>query len=285
VIQAEISVGMLMAFIAYKGQFTSKASALIDMAIEYKMLSLHLNRVADIAMTEQEVGLDDSTHNTVISGELELKNLSFRFDENQPFLFKDINFVFNSGESIAIIGASGGGKTTLIKIMLGLLKPINGDVLEQGVSISHVGLRNYRNQIAAVMQDDQLLSGSLSDNISFYDPLVNHQWMEECAKLAMLHDEIMQMPMGYHSLVGDMGTSLSGGQKQRLLLARALYKKPKILFLDEATSNLDVKLEAAVNIAIKKLDITRIIIAHRPETIRSADRVVKLEDKILTEVF
>ncbi|MFT5758971.1 MAG: ATP-binding cassette subfamily B protein RaxB [Alteromonadaceae bacterium] len=145
-------------------------------------------------------------------------------------------------------------------------------------------MRNYRSQVAAVMQDDQLLSGSMSDNISFFDEQVDHDWLEQCAKLAAIHDEIIQMPMEYNSLIGDMGTSLSGGQKQRVLLARALYKKPKILFLDEATSHLDVKLESIVNQAIKQLNVTRIIIAHRPETIRSADRIVQLKNGKLYEV-
>jgi len=284
VIQGGISIGMLMAFMSYKGQFTGKASALISAAIEYKILSLHLNRVADIAMAEEEQGLDDNNSTASITGELTLKNLSFRYDDSQPLLFENIDFHFKANESVAIVGASGTGKTTLMKVMLGLFKPESGDILSKDISLKSLGLRNYRNQIAAVMQDDQLLSGSLIENISFFDPQVNQQWLEQCAKLAAIHDDIMQMPMAYHSLVGDMGTSLSGGQKQRLLLARALYTKPKILFLDEATSHLDIQLEKEVNRAIKQLDITRIIIAHRPETIRSADRIVQLKNKKLIEV-
>ncbi|MDP2562785.1 peptidase domain-containing ABC transporter [Psychrobium sp. 1_MG-2023] len=285
VINGEISIGMLLAFIAYKGQFTSKASALIDAAVSYKMLGLHLSRVADIAMTEPESGLKNDNAESPLIGPLTLKDISFRYDDGQPFLFENLNFSFPQGQSIAIIGPSGEGKTTLLKIMLGLFKPNSGDILDHGISIAHGGLRNYRSQVAAVMQDDQLLSGSLTDNISFFDPQVDHQLVEASAKLAAIHDDIMLMPMAYHSLVGDMGTSLSGGQKQRLLLARALYKQPKILFLDEATSHLDVKLETAVNNAIRQLNITRIIIAHRPETIRSADRIVRLKNKKLSEVY
>lgn len=284
VISAEISVGMLLAFISYKGQFTSKASALIGKAIEYKMLNLHLSRVADIAMTESEMNLDAAQQEITLSGQLMLKELSFRYDDSQPYLFENINFTFRQGESVAIIGSSGGGKTTLLKVMLGLFQASKGQVMINGASIDRVGLRSYRNQVAAVMQDDQLLSGSMSDNISFFDEQVDQAWLEQCAKLAAIHDEIIQMPMEYNSLVGDMGTSLSGGQKQRVLLARALYKKPKILFLDEATSHLDVKLESIVNQAIKQLNITRIIIAHRPETIRSADRIAQLKNGNLHEV-
>ncbi len=284
IINAEISIGMLIAFMSYKGQFTGKASALINKAIEYKMLSMHLSRVADIAMTDIEHGIDDTLNGTKLTGQLTLNNLSFRYDDTQPYTFEGVNFTFNQGESVAIIGGSGTGKTTLLKIMLGLLHPDNGGVEVNDLPISSVGLRNYRSQVSAVMQDDQLLSGSLSDNISFSDPKIDNDRVEECARLAAIYDDIMQMPMGFNSLVGDMGTSLSGGQKQRVLLARALYKQPKILFLDEATSHLDTKLELAVNTAIKQLNITRIIIAHRPETIRSADRIVRLHGGKLTEV-
>jgi ATP-binding cassette subfamily B protein RaxB len=122
------------------------------------------------------------------------------------------------------MGPSGGGKTTLIKIMLGLLQPTTGEVLIDGLPLASVGLQAYREQIGAVMQEGQLLSGSVADNICFYEPACDYERMMECARLAGVHDEIMAMPMTYNSLIGDMGSSLSGGQKQRLLLARALYR-------------------------------------------------------------
>ena len=127
------------------------------------------------------------------------------------------------------------------------------------------------------MQDDELLSGSVSDNIAFFDSPVDMERVVYCAQLAAIHDDIAQMPMGYDSLIGDMGSSLSGGQKQRIILARALYKQPKILFMDEATSHLDTNLEADINEAVSRLDITRVFIAHRKETIASADREIKLK--------
>jgi energy-coupling factor transporter ATP-binding protein EcfA2 len=132
--------------------------------------------------------------------------------------------------------------------------------------------------IGTVMQDDQLFAGSIADNISFFDPSADPAWIEQCARIAAVHSEIVAMPMGYHTLIGDMGASISGGQKQRILLARALYKRPKILFLDEATSALDVEREREVNNAIRQLDLTRVIVAHRPETIASASRVIVLND-------
>ena len=137
-----------------------------------------------------------------------------------------------------------------------------------------IGMEHYRRVIGAVMQDDQLFAGSISDNISFENENIDEDRIMEAARLAAVHDDIAAMPMGYNSLIADMGTSLSGGQKQRVILARALYRKPQLLFLDEATSHLDVERERLVNDAVRQLDLTRVIIAHRPETIASADRVL-----------
>ena len=285
VLQNLFSVGMLFAFIAYKGQFTQKAAAVIEKLIEFRMLNLHLSRIADIAMTPQEDS-GDTTNLTdrEVKGELRLENIAFQYSDAEPMVFQNINVTFNAGQSVAIIGASGCGKTTLMKNMLGLLEPAQGKVFIDGVDIRQFGLTNYRSQIGAVMQDDQLLSGSMIDNIAFFDPDFEEDRVIECAKIASVHDDIMAMPMAYNTLIGDMGTTLSGGQRQRLLLARALYRQPKILFMDEATSNLDTQLESIVNDTVKQLKITRIIIAHRPETIRSTDRVVELREGQLVEV-
>jgi ATP-binding cassette subfamily B protein RaxB len=182
-----------------------------------------------------------------------------------------------AGESVAIVGPSGGGKTTLVKLMLGLLAPTDGKVLAGGVDIHSLGIDRYRKLVGTVMQDDQLFAGSIADNVSFFDPAPDQRAIEHFARLAAVHQDIAAMPMGYNTLIGDMGAALSGGQKQRILLARALYKRPRILFLDEATSALDVQKERAVNDAIRALALTRILIAHRPETIASADRVIVLQ--------
>lgn len=276
VMEGDLTVGMLFAFMAYKRQFVEKMASLIEKIIEFKMLSLHFNRLADISLTEKEQDIQGKVSGKKISGDIELKGINYRYNKKEAPVFKHLDLSIKAGESVAIIGPSGCGKTTLAKLMLGLFEPDEGKIEVDGIDIRQLGLGQYRTQIAAVMQDDQLLSGSIADNISFFDPELDMQQVEWAAKIAAIDNDILQMTMGYNTLVGDMGAALSGGQIQRLLLARALYRKPKILFMDEATSNLDTKLEFSVNEAVKNLDVTRIIIAHRPETIASADRVIEL---------
>lgn len=207
---------------------------------------------------------------------IEIKNLSFRYADSEPEVIQELNLIIPAGQCIAITGTSGSGKTTLLKLLLGLLTPTSGEILVGGVPLGTLGLSNYRNLLGTVMQDDTLFAGSISDNISFFDPSINTQRVHRCAELAAIAAEISAMPMGFNTLVGDIGTGLSGGQKQRILIARALYKNPRILVLDEATSHLDVRNERAVNQAIQKIPLTRLIVAHRPETIQMAERVIVL---------
>ncbi len=272
-LEGAFTVGMIYAFMSYKQQFIGKALALIENFIELKMLGLYLERLGDIALEEPEVQESGMIEPPVLEGDIRLENIMFRYSENEPYVINSINLHIKSGESVAIVGPSGCGKTTLMKIMMGLFMPDSGKVYIDGMELSKLGLKNFREQVAAVMQNDQLLSGSITENVSFFDPQTDQQLVEQCCHYAVIAHDIAAMPMQYNTLIGDMGMTLSGGQKQRVVLARALYKKPKILFLDEATSHLDVALEQAVNQAIKHLKITRIIIAHRPETIRSADRI------------
>ena len=207
-----------------------------------------------------------------------MRNLRFRYSETDPWVLDRVSFRIEPGETVAIVGASGCGKTTLLKILASLLPPTEGELLVDGQSLASLGATRWRSMIGVVMQDDQLFAGSVADNICFFADQPDQRRIEDCARLAALHDEIAAMPMGYHTLIGDMGTSLSGGQKQRVLIARALYRQPGVLLLDEATSDLDVTNEKLVNAAIRATRVTRIIVAHRPETIRSADRVINLDE-------
>ncbi|HQW38222.1 MAG TPA: peptidase domain-containing ABC transporter [Usitatibacteraceae bacterium] len=276
VLDAAFSVGMLFAFMAYKEQFSARVAGLIDKLIELKMLQLQGERLADIVLTAPEEE-SPATAPAVAQPSIEVRGVAFRYSDTEPFVLKDCSFVIEPGESVAVVGPSGGGKTTLVKIMLGLLAPTDGQVLVGGVDIQKLGVDAYRRFVGTVMQDDPLFAGSIADNVCFFDPAPSHEAIERCTRLAAVHDDIAAMPMGYHTLIGDMGAALSGGQRQRILLARALYKQPRILFLDEATSALDVQRERQVNEAIRGLNLTRILIAHRPETIASAGRVIVLQ--------
>lgn len=276
-LDGHMTVGMIFAFMAYKSNFTGKASTLVETLLEFRLLELHLERIADIATNPIEPGHDRPlVYSTPIRGSLELRNVSFRYAETERFVLENVNFKVEAGQFVTIMGPSGGGKTTLLKIMLGLLEPTSGEVLVDGIPLQTIGVRIYREQVAAVMQEDQLLSGSISDNISFFDPTFDYDRMVSCAEMAGIHDEIMAMPMAYNSLIGDMGSSLSGGQKQRVLLARALYKAPKILFLDEGTAHLDVEKEQQISGRLRRLSITRISVAHRPEMMSGADTVLRI---------
>jgi ATP-binding cassette subfamily B protein RaxB len=281
VLDQQLSTGMLFAFLAYSEQFTLRTSALVDKLGELKLLRLQGERLADIVLTPPE-GEDapGPSRRAVIqgAGQVEVRGLHFRYADQEPEVLRGVSFTVAPGESVAIAGPSGCGKTTLLKLMLGMHAPQQGEVLIDGVPLAQMGRRQWRAMVGTVLQDEPLFAGSIADNISFFAAEPDAAWVEECARLASVHDEIIAMPMGYATLVGDMGTVLSGGQKQRVLLARALYKRPRILLLDEATSALDVDRERLVNQAVAGLALTRIIVAHRPDTIASAQRVINLRE-------
>lgn len=279
-----LTVGMIFAFMSYRQHFIDKSVQLVEKALDFRILGLHLERLSDIALTPLESGYDKPlAYARSIEGRIELRHVFFRYSETDPFVLEDISFTIEPGEFVTIMGPSGGGKTTLVKVMLGLLEPTSGEVLVDGVPLATIGARSFREQVAAVMQEDQLLSGSIADNICFFDPQFDQARMIRCAQLAGIHDEITGMPMSYNSLVGDMGSSLSGGQKQRVLLARALYRKPRILFLDEGTAHLDLDNERHINESLTQLEMTRISVAHRPDISAGADRIILIAKTIRSE--
>lgn len=281
VMQQALSVGMVFAFIAYKNQLTQRFANLIEQIINFKMMRLHLDRISDIALHPIEANREGEETLAPSQGRLTLKNICFSYHDEQPPLLDNLNLVLDIGDSIVITGPSGCGKTTLMKIMLGLLTPDSGKILLDGKDITQMGLTNYRKKIAAVMQDDTLLTGSIADNISFFDVNADTNKIEQCAKRAAIYDDIANKTMGFNTLVGDMGASLSGGEVQRLLLARALYQSPSVLFMDEATSHLDKINETKISDQIQSLPMTRIMIAHRQETIQKAEKVYRLNNGVL----
>ena len=210
-IGGELTVGMLFAFMAYQQQFLDKTGKLLETAIQFRMLDLHLSRIADIALSERESGL---MHEAAVAepmvGGLELRDVTFRYSETEAEVLRGVNLRIAPGELVAITGPSGGGKTTLLKVMLGLLRPESGEVLVDGRRLEHVGVGSFREQIGAVMQDDHLLSGSIAENISFFHAQPDMAWVRQCAVTAGVDAEIMAMPMNYNTLVGDLGMGLSG---------------------------------------------------------------------------
>ena len=277
VMQQSFTVGMLFAFIAFKEQFATRISGLIDKGVELSMLKLQGERLADIVLAAPEEDAPTAAEGRELEARLALREVSFRYADGEPEVLSKLSLVVEPGESVAIVGPSGCGKTTLLKLMLGMHEPQAGTIAVGGASLKQIGLARWRAMIGTVMQDEPLFAGSIADNICFFDVDPDPAWIEECARLASVNEEIEALPMGYHTLIGSMGATLSGGQKQRILLARALYKRPRFLFLDEATSSLDVDRERLVNQAVAQLKLTRVIVAHRPETIASADRVIVLQ--------
>ena len=280
ILDNSFSNGMLLAFLTFRQGLSIQAHSLIQKSFEIRLLDVHLSRISDIVLSKQEENTEGIGINKGVAelGELELKNINFRYADSEPWILRNVNIHINSKECIAIVGRSGAGKSTLLKIMIGLLSPESGEVKLNGVNINIVGLNNYRRIISVVMQEDSLFSGSIRDNITMFDPNPNEELLMECAENAHIINDINNMQMGFYSLIGDMGSSLSGGQRQKILIARALYKKPDIIFFDESTCHLDAESEININRSIKRMGITRIIIAHRDETIKLADRVIDIDD-------
>jgi ATP-binding cassette subfamily B protein RaxB len=207
---------------------------------------------------------------------IEIRDVWFRYADGEPWVLNGVNLHIEPGDSVVILGLSGGGKTTLIKLLLGLLNPNQGEVLVDGMSLRQIDMTQYRSRIGTVMQDDQLFAGSIFENVAFFDPNLDVERVIESLKLAGLYEEVQAMPMGIQTLVGDMGTTLSGGQKQRLLVARALYKRPEIMILDEATSHLDKLNQEVVHQALRNAGQTHITVTHREELLAAKDRVYVL---------
>ncbi|MBG6244578.1 colicin V synthesis protein [Candidatus Symbiopectobacterium sp. 'North America'] len=277
VIDNQMTLGMFVAFSAFRSQFSDRIASLVAFILQLRMMGLHNERISDIALRERETIMPTiGAQADMRPLSLTTQALSFRYDSISAPVFFDLNMTIAPGESVAIAGPSGVGKTTLMKVLRGLFTPESGKVLIDGNDIQHIGVNNYRKMIGCVLQEDRLFSASIRENICGFEQEMDDAWMMECARASYIHDTIMALPMGYETLIGELDEGLSGRQKQRLFIARALYRKPGILFLDEATSALDKESEAAVNLAIRQMNITRIIITHRESTLASADRIITL---------
>ena len=270
------TLGMLFAFLGYQQHFTESIKKLLAEGIKVSLLALHLDRLADIVYARAEKRHTRGHMPKKLTGHIETRGLGFRYSDNDPWIFKGLDLEFPAGKMTAITGPSGGGKTTLMKLLLGLYAPVEGQILIDGQDLATLPTARWRRRIGVVMQDDKLLSGTIADNISFFDPQVDMQKVYKAAMAAQIHEEIAAIPMHYLSMVGDMGSVLSGGQRQRVLLARALYQQPDVLFLDEGTANLDQNTETAIAKVLQEMHITRIVVAHRPALIGISDQIITL---------
>jgi ATP-binding cassette subfamily B protein RaxB len=276
VMEGKFTVGMLYAFIGFKLVFLTRVVNLVDKWNDFRMLDLHAERIADIALAEAE-GSKPALPGESSAGPLaiEAKGVGYAYGV-EGFVFRGLDLTVVPGETIAIVGPSGCGKTTLLKVLLGLLPPTEGEVRVNGRLLSDWDMAQYRSRIGAVMQDDQLFVGTIEDNISFFDPDHDPERVRECAKLAMIDEDISKMPMSYNTIVGSLGMALSGGQKQRVLLARALYRKPQVLFLDEAFDQLDIALERKVSDSLSGCGLALVVVSHRPDTAVAAQRILRI---------
>jgi ATP-binding cassette subfamily B protein RaxB len=293
VLDGTFTVGMLVAYLSYQGRFSASISSLTDKFFSWRMLDVYNERLADIVMTPKEGSYhkkhSEELHNSTppimpsmsfdnSHALLSMKNITFSHYGSSTKVICDASLTLNPGEVVAITGKSGSGKSTLSKLILGIHTPDSGNINTLGLLHSNPDYFMVRQQIGTVLQDDHLFRGSIADNIIFLHGDHNQERMLRCAKLALIDKEIMAMPMGYQTLIGETGGELSGGQKQRLLLARALYKKPSFLLLDEATSHLDVESEIIISQTLRQIGIPVLLIAHRQETLASADRILVLDN-------
>lgn len=289
--QGQFTIGMLFAYLSYQNQFMSRTSGLVKLFFDFRMLRLHFERLADIVLTAPEQLMNiakneeagellrliradvvETSHGTV-----QFVDVSFKYSEFAPSVISNLSFSTVGSKCTVIVGRTGIGKTTIAKMIMGIYKPASGQIMIDGKPIDGMPVEELRQIISCVLQDDLLLGGSILENIAFFDATIDQAWVEQCAAVACVHEDIRRMTMGYYTPIGDMGSTLSAGQKQRLLIARALYRKPKILLLDEGTSDLDVPTEKQLNASLAGLNMHRIYIAHRPETIKFADQIIEIK--------
>ena len=276
VMDGALSIGMLTAFAAYLGMLSGRMRTLVDAFIQFKLLQVPLQRIADLAFAPTETQGEDGGRVVTMRGDVSMQRVLFRYGSGESMILNGASMDIKAGEFVAIVGPSGAGKSTVLKILSGLESASAGQVLFDGRAIAAWGNQTLRRQIGVGLQEDALLQGSLAENIAGFDTDIDMERVREAARVASINTDIEAMPMGYETFVGDMGSTLSGGQKQRVVLARAIYKRPRVLLLDEATSHLDAQNETAILEAVESLNMTRVVVAHRKETIEKADRVFRV---------
>lgn len=277
-----MTTGTLFAFLAYGTQFALRGKSIVDQAVQVRLLGLYAERISEVVESEPEQTRDRDLIRRRLKGALTGEGVTFQYGAGDPLVLERANFSVEPGETVGIVGPSGGGKSTLLKIMAGLYIPRVGTLSVDGDPVYKWDYQYLRKQIGMVLQGDDLFAGSIQDNITLFDPEPDAELIDQCLDTASLSGDIAGLPMGVHTQVGDLGSNLSGGQKQRVLIARAVYNDPAIIILDEATSNLDVVTEQQI---IRKLigrKRTLIIVSHRPETMRYVNRVITVQNGRVT---
>jgi len=278
----QMTIGMLAALLAYRQTFALHVENLLAQAIKFRLLKVHLGRLSDLIHTNvEDAYATDVVPPRITDGRIEFDQVSFRYSTGEPWVLKNACFEIPEGAFVALVGASGSGKSTAVRLLLGLQQPEEGSIRIGGKILSGPLVRTWRSSVAAVLQNDRLFSGSIAENIAFFDPSPDASKIQKAAAAADIHTHIESLPMGYYTPVGDMGSTLSGGQYQRVLLARAIYRNPKVLILDEGTANLDPESEARIVNLVASLKITRIVVAHRPALVERADIVFRVNNGVV----
>lgn len=271
VLDARFTVGMLYAFIGFRGQFTDRMLTLIDGMSSLALLRLHLERLAEIGHEAPETAPRPAPRRHRGSARIELASVSHGFGRGRRALLARVDLQIPAGALVLVTGPSGCGKTTLLRICAGLLVPRAGEVHVDGRPLAEAGLDGWRRRTAVVLQDDHLLTGTLAENLTFFDPAPDMVRLEACAGRVGLDALLAELPLGWQTRLGESGTGLSGGQRQRLLLARALYAQPDALFMDEGTAHLDAASARQIAALLESLTMTRMIVTHDPAQLRRAD--------------
>lgn len=283
VMGGHLSLGQMIAASTLGFAVLGPLSSLMATGNQLQLLETQLARVRDVLEMPREGAGREQRPAHALAGAVTLEHVDFQYGRRGQQVICDVSIEIRPGERIAIVGPSGGGKSTLARLILGMLEPSRGRVLFDGVDLAGIEPRSLRRQLGIVTQDSSLFNASIRSNIAFGDPSVTLSAVVEAAKQAAIHEDVAAMPLGYETLIADRGSALSGGQRQRLALARALVRRPRILVLDEATSHLDTLTEHSVQRALDDLAATRVIIAHRLSTIASADRILVLDGGRLAE--
>lgn len=283
VLRGEITMGTLLAFSSIAGSFISPVISISNNYTELVSLKSYFSRIQDVLKTKKEQEqVDKLIVPQQLKGKIEFRNVSFKYNRFNEEVIKNISFVIHPGKSVAIVGHSGSGKSTIAKLLLGLNKPTSGQILIDDIPIEQYNLVKLRALIGSVLQEAQLFNGTIKENIQMSVEASDDEVIR-AAQQACIYNEIMSTPLGFDTIVTESGANFSGGQRQRLLLARALVSVPKVLILDEATSSLDNISEMYIKKSISKQPCTKLIIAHRLDTIQDADKILLLHDGQIIE--